>query len=1051
MKNIYFSLSTESLAKELAARIKSGNGSLFTKTLIITQTTGMDAWLTTRLTEENGIFAHFDFVNPGGFIAKVHELLTGDKLSSSRDASKYALYALLESDGFKAKFADVAAYYTGNELRRMQLADRIADLFDQYQLYRPEWIDRWNGNQRNTADDAEIWQMWLWEKLKIESRKSMIDIVFAELEKDDKKEILKKTYPAIHLFGISIMPDMQRDFYLKLWEYTDVSFYLCLPTNSPMPYQHELLESMGKKSGELYNGFAETQSTWLPYEFSDSTILNRLQKSIAANKNPDVSIKGSIDDSIQVTSHFTPVREIETLYNYLLDLFEKETVKPNGLKSHEILVITPDINKYEPLIKAVFRNAPVKIPFTVTGAGAGAGNTITAALEQLLTLREDEMNSENVIGLLEQTRIRKTFRVEDCGYVRNVVQKANIRFGLENSLENDTHFVSWKFGLEKFILGYAMLTDEEFDVSYRLTEQERAQVPALTTYPYADAEASRSHDLLRLKVFIDTLSRLFEEQKNPRSLQQWKTFFVEFVLPMVYCNGSDKNDRKERNDIFKALNFADSDELKSTQVTWEVFLYELRTRLFNKPVDQKTFSGGITFTSTIPARGLPFRVIAFIGLDNGVFPRRDHFPGFDLMGETYLPGDRSSKEADKSMFLDTIMAAREKLYLSYIGQDVKTNTSIPPSIVLDTLMNYLSTYEPVAIEKAREGQEHFMVVPVVHPLHGFSRKYSDKTTQNGENKLFTYFCNSQNGGKNPSADTETNPQKQEETPADLTTDIQVSVADFVKFFESPIDSYFIKVLGIYYDEADDTLAETELFELNKLQLWCAKNEYMQFNGEASAFISKGIKQGNLPLKNLGRYWGERCIGEAQPLKEVLAARAQGKEPSSEYVELSFGAENQTIVLKGNISGVYGRDYIVCTLSTSDHQEKYRVRSYLNALILYACGHIDDAMEFSMNKDNEVVSYRRPFIPKEEAKKQLALLMHYYLKGMENPLKFTLKSANEELIDNALNKICSEANGNPFASMPGNKYVKALWDSGYFEDFTQEDLDEMHALKTILNY
>jgi len=685
MSRLYISNQMETLCGKLAANLNPESGSIFNKTMIITQGGGMNNWLTGKMTETNGIFAHYEFQNQDGFLGQVYELLTGEKLRSNRDAIKFGVYRLLETDDFKNKFQSVADYYEGNDLRRIQLSEKIADLFDQYQLYRSEMIRKWESGQTDTdKPDSENWQMWLWQQLGIPSKATLRDKIYDKLESVENRELLKNTFPAIHLFGISIYTSFHLEFYKRLSEYIPVHFYLCLPSEEK-DQKNSLLESFGTKAKELLEQFAGMKTELKDFPVTDNnTLLGRLQNSIVNNK--ELTEKGP-DDSIQVTSHFTPVREVEALYNYLLDLFEND----GALKPRDVLVITPDINKYEPFIRAVFRNAPVKLPHRISGAVKTTGDSITASLELISNMSEEDLTAENVVGLLEQNRIGKAYRIEDTSYIRGVINKAGIRFGRKNSLNDDTHFVSWKYGLEKIILGYAMLTEDAFDVSHRLEDEEKELLDGrLTNYPYRDAEASASHDLLRLKAFVDDLQSLFDEQKTPRTLAEWKLLFLESVMgKMVWSNDFDKKDREERAEIYRALGFTERlDEAAAAEkVPWQVFLNELKKRLFTESREHELNTGSITFTSAIPAKGLPHKVIAFIGLDNGVFPRQDHHLGFDLMGNDYQPGDRSKKEADKSLFLDTLMSARQKLYLSYIGQSVNDNTEIPPSIVLDTLMD----------------------------------------------------------------------------------------------------------------------------------------------------------------------------------------------------------------------------------------------------------------------------------------------------------------------------------------------------------------------------
>jgi exodeoxyribonuclease V gamma subunit len=171
-------------------------------------------------------------------------------------------------------------------------------------------------------------------------------------------------------------------------------------------------------------------------------------------------------------------------------------------------------------------------------------------------------------------------------------------------------------------------------------------------------------------------------------MAEWKMFLIEEVVDkMVYHNDFNKDDRAELTSVYRALSFIGSLEFEE-KVPFAVFLDELNTKLFTESGEMKLNTGNVTVSAPVPARGIPFKVICFLGLDNDVFPRKDRFMGFDLLGEKYLMGDRNKKETDKYLFLDTILSAREKLYLSYTGQNVKDNTVIPPSIAVDTFLEY---------------------------------------------------------------------------------------------------------------------------------------------------------------------------------------------------------------------------------------------------------------------------------------------------------------------------------------------------------------------------
>ncbi len=988
MDGIYCSNRLEDLCKKLADNIKKSSDGIFKKDVIITQTTGMNVWLKTELAKQSGVFANFEFQNQDGFFKGIYKLLFNESLKNNFDTIKYKIFDLLNNTDFINEYNDVAEYYKDNDLRRFHLAEKIADLFDQYQLYRPEMIEEWSKGGTVIGNQSEKWQRWLFNELKIYSKEQIKKELIKSLA--DNQKVIKETYPQISLFGITIYTKFHLEFFKKLAEYTNVNFYLCVPAKEN-EFRNDLLESFGNKSKELIDmfNFKDCNQDIEIIKNSNNTLLATIQQQIAANS---INSRLHDDDSIQINSCHTPIREAECLYNYLLDLFEKD----HDLNPKDILVITTDINKYATFIKAVFMNAAVKIPFQVSGAANNSDDSIIAALEQILSFTEEDFTSEKVISLLEQKRIKQNFQVEDCNYIRSVVRKANIRFGINNLSEDDTRYVSWEYGLEKILLGYAMLTDDEYHVE-----------DGITLYPFKDSEASASFDLLKLKAFVKKLEFILNEQTKQKTLAEWKKFLIEEVLDsLIYHDDFNKNDRAEIASIKRILSFVDNLVLDK-ELPFLIFLDELKSKLFAESRESKLNTGRVTISSPIPVRGIPYKIICFLGLNNDTFPRKDSFMGFDLLGTEYRMGDRNKKETDKNLFLETILAARERLYLSYIGQSVKDNTEIPPSIVLDTLMDYM-------------GKEVSKKILVKHPLHGFSKAYQKPD----DPRMFTYLY----ADKPTGFDVVAPEQKNFE---------EISVYSFVRFFENPVEWYFNEILGVHYKENDDTIDEMELFELDALQKWHVKTKLLNLKGKAEtdSFIKKGIKEGQLPLKNLGHTTVDDLSTEIYELKTKYNELTSGKEEKSVLVDVNVPGERK---IKGTINNIFERKYIAYAFSDTP---KYMVRAYLNALLLFLQNEID-SFSFIFLKNKQIHTEEFAKIYFDEAVQKLKQLMIYFNAGITNPLKFTPDAAKrikkKEKVENIFKK---EADGDENASIPANRCVKNLFEEGYFEDFNIESFSE----------
>lgn len=993
---IYSSNHPEYLCQKLCDNIAQTGEDIFDREIIVTQTAGMSAWLKTEISRINGVFANFSIMNQDSVMNEIHLLLFGKRPKNNKDIIRHKVYKLLDHENFKDGFPDVAQYYRDSEIRRIQLAARIADLFDQYQLYRADMIRLWSDDKlAGLPAESERWQQWLWKNLNIESREKSRDLLIEKMQ--ENTDLVKSRFKRISLFGISIFTGFHLEFFRTLSEITQVDFYICLPTDN-MNFQNELLLSYGSKASELISMVEEKLGKFEFHAVKNvgETSLIKLQNQILNNSNKLDFID---DGSLQINSCFTPAREVECLYNYLLDLFDKD----RSLNPGDVLVMTTDINKYSPFIKAIFKNPPVKIPYWISGTSNNSEDTIVSAIEKILKFSEKDFTSEKVISLLEQRRIKQKFRISDCDYIRSVVRKANIRFGRENRAEDDSRYVSWKYGLEKIILGYAMLTDNEF-----LAGED------LTVFPFRDAEASQSHDLLLLKAFVETLESLIDSEEIIRTMIEWKDFlFNEVIEKMIYYDDFSKTDREELASISRALSYITSQDFEE-KVPFPVFLDELNAKLFTETGEINLNTGNVTVSAPVPVRGIPFKVICFLGLDNDAFPREDYFMGFDLLGVEYQEGDRNKKETDKYLFLDTVLSAREKLYLSFIGQNVKDNTEIPPSIVVDTLLEYVGCGSILSR----------------HPLYGFSSQYN----MNADDRHFTFLYGEKTTGFNPK---EPDPKEFDE----------ISVYSFVKFFEHPPKWYFNNILGIYHEEDEQTLPETELFGLGHLEKWHIRNDLIHAKDEnIQSYIEKSIKEGNLPLKNLGRLVSDEILEDISDIKSIYLSLTESKEEKP--VLIDFNIEN--VRFTGTIEGVFGDMFI--TLAFSD-RPVHKVRAYLRTLMLCAQGEISSSK--IIEKKGKVKEM--PVMKPEESKTEIKKLLSYFIKGTQAPLKFTVESTkppskNEGIsIESILKLIESNAKGNIFNKPPiePDKYLSALLEEGYFKNFDENDFEEFKNIALLL--
>ncbi|RYG50457.1 MAG: hypothetical protein EOO01_10670 [Chitinophagaceae bacterium] len=225
--SLYTSNSLEGLAQKLTENLQETRD-VFQPQFIVTQTEGMTNWLKFQLAERMGIAANCRFRQPNDVILHIYELLGGERSSLlSTQQVKWLLYELLGEEAFGQKFGAIKAYFGEDAVKRLGLAEKTADLFDQYQIYRPEMIEEWN----HERGEPEEWQAFLWKRAKEKAGISLPDktligkyIREGLLTKEGQQAIQKIS--SIHFFGLSILTAYHLQLLSEAANYIDIHFHL---------------------------------------------------------------------------------------------------------------------------------------------------------------------------------------------------------------------------------------------------------------------------------------------------------------------------------------------------------------------------------------------------------------------------------------------------------------------------------------------------------------------------------------------------------------------------------------------------------------------------------------------------------------------------------------------------------------------------------------------------------------------------------------------------------------------------------------------------------
>jgi exodeoxyribonuclease V gamma subunit len=831
--NVYTSNRLEILVERLASVVREQPSSPLISEVIVVQSKGMERWLSLELARALGIWANCQYPFPNRFALEIFRTVVADVPAMEMldtDADVWRIMRLLPQYLDRQGFEPIRTYLGESQLnlKRLQLSERIADLFDTYAVYRPELVLSWD------AGKESHWQPELWRALFGEEasahRARIWKLALTKLKKGD---FTKDALPGrVSVFGIPVLPSYHFELLKGLAQYCDIHLFLLNPsreywfdifpersivslqraTGRPVSLEalhleegNPILASSGKLGRDFFRAVAETESEPIGsfVEPEGRSLLAAVQSDILnlrnRGANSEKKVIESTDASFQVHVCHSAWREIEVLYDNLLNLFE---VYP-GLTPKDILVMAPNIETYSPYVSAVFdacQDERKRIPYSIADRHAPSESTIVDVFFRLLGLCKGRFEASEVLDLLDAPSVRKRFGLtdEDMEVVLRWVEGTRIRWGIDGGHRAELGLppfeeASWNAGLERLLLGYALRGDGETLFGRRL--------------PYEDVEGDQAKVLGRFLGFFRQLFRQIREMELPRPLEAWATTLETLVSTFIAQDEEDARDIQVLRGQIRSLKRLEGLAGFHDAIECEVVRYYLSRRLAREELSQGFLTGGVTFCEMLPMRSIPFRVVAVIGMNGDAFPREEQPVGFDLIAQDPQPGDRSLRDEDRYLFLEALLSARDVFYISYVGQSIRDNKEIPPSVLVSELLEYCEG--GFATEN---GAPVVDLIVTKHRLQAFSPAYFS-----GDGPLFSYSeedleaARTRRSREQQSAPFITRPLA--EPPAEWRS---VSLADLKRFFQNPARYLLQQRLNIFLAQEEIALQGEEPFSLDAL-------------------------------------------------------------------------------------------------------------------------------------------------------------------------------------------------------------------------------------------
>lgn len=892
MLTLYSGSQLKPLLEEMIGRLRSEPLDMpLASEVMVVQNHGMARWLSTQMARKSGIAANLEFKFPAEIIWDIYRAMDEDipeDLPSDRSPMRWAVFRQLEQLPKASPYVSVWHYMRddgGNwsPLKAWKLAGKIANIFDKYLNYRQEMLLEWERGNTLGFGASEEWQADLWRKLTAvwdreftgSKWKHQAQVHRAFMEQIGEEGLTTENLPhRITLFGLSALQPSYIEAFVNISRLIDVRWFRLDPAGeSP---EHPLVQSWGGEGREFLNILQKSiKNAGIPIDEI------RIPGHEAGTDHP---VSGLLP-SVSIHSCHSPLREVEVLYDRLLDRFEK---KP-GLAPDDILIMTPDLATYAPFIEAVFGTAEEglpEIPFHIVDEQSGIRREVFRAFSKLLYVLDSRFKVTEVLDLLSGRPVMDRFGISEDELDRATgwIEEAKIRWGLDEEHKRqldlpETRTFTWQFGIDRMMLGFASRPDENL---FR------------DLYPFGEIESGDDAALLgKLARFIGELRKARGQARQPRTSGEWSRLLLRWINGFIPAGN--RYYRAFRGLAGLVEEMQETAALGSFQQAFDyaVLLDYMDGRLSEEAGRGGYFGHGITFSGPDQMRTIPHEVVGMLGMNSEAFPRSRVAPDFDLMAGRPREGDRVPRNDDRYLFLETIRSAGQLFYLSYVGQSDRDDSSRPPSVLVSELLDHLAGERGVKTE----------TLVRKHPLHAFSTKYFDKE----EPDLFSYSGMGYEVSKKITAgETDAPAFWDESLPPAEETFKQLSLGDLVRFFENPSRYLLQQRLGLFFGETEVISEEREPFELKGLDGYKLGVELLQRTlnkKEISAYKPIARARGWLP----DGWPGERAFREKSgEVSEFSAAVGDLMEsPLLEPVEVGLDLDEFRVT--GILDSLY-RDY-----------------------------------------------------------------------------------------------------------------------------------------------
>ncbi|WP_145563527.1 exodeoxyribonuclease V subunit gamma [Yersinia aldovae] len=921
----------------------------FQQEVVLVQSPGMAQWLQMQLAQQFSIAANIEFPLPATFIWDMFtRVLPGIPKESafSKDAMTWKLMWLLPDLLENPVFSSMKRYLSDDDDKRKihQLAARVADLFDQYLVYRPEWLDSWERGQLiDNLDEAQQWQALLWVELTRYTRQleqpewhraNLYQRFIRTLHESDVCPVgLPKR---VFICGISALPPVYLQALQALGKHIDIhlmftnpcryfwgdiqdyAFLAKLQSRKRRHYRESIelnLFRNPEQAEQLFNADGEQDLTnpllasWgrlgRDHMFLLSQVDDIQEVHAFVDIEPDNLLQGVQHDILELEDHAVIGTSPETLAHSggkrLLALSDRSLslhVCHSPQREVEVLqdsllgllAANPELTPRDIIVMVA--DIDSYTPYIQATFGNASGERYLPFTISDRKASQAHPALQAFITLLDLPQSR--FTSEHVLALLEVPALAN-KFGIaEDDLRRLRHWVGEsgiRWGLDDDnVRELSLPATGQHTWHFGLTRMLLGYAMDSTAgdwqgvLPYDESSGLAAELAGQLADMLMQLSQWRQRLSEPRVLSEW----LPLCRQLLDTFFEPDNDTEAvlvliEQQWQKVISYGIAAQYPD-RVPLNLLRDDLAGRLDNERISQRFLAGPINFCTLMPMRSIPFKVVCLLGMNDGVYPRTLPPLGFDLMAKQVRRGDRSRRDDDRYLFLEALISAQQQLYISYIGRSIQDNSKRYPSVLVSELIEYISqSYRLPGDECLSADDSAGRVIEHLlcwHPRMPFAPENFIKNSE-----LQSYAAEWL-----PSAESkgQAHPEFNKVLAPELLS--EVTLDELIRFYRHPVRAFFQLRLGVNFVIEETELSDEEPFTLDNLNRYQFNTQLLNVlidEGDINTVFTRARAAGSLPYGSFGELYWESQQEEMVPLAEQI--RAERKENHSIELNIEFGA------------------------------------------------------------------------------------------------------------------------------------------------------------------